>query len=786
MSLTGIALPPPPSPPSLQVEYSWTPSETAIPPLRPAVWDPRLLRTSHIFVVAHAAPGPDGTMLAIGDSGKAKSGGGKGADAVVGQAVIPVGPFVRAAGNALEIALAIQGDDNDDEIAALLGAHKAEAAAAAAGPSDDTAGIKAASSAAGKKPSPLPPQPSLMEQEAAAVSPGIIECPPEQYAKAFNPDGVPWALTAPPVGWRCDCEAGGQVMGKLSGSGALRASIDPLVARRGQGAGAHVTPTWDFPLALAALQSSWSLSQQLASLAAPGGRGQLPPPPPMSSVLRSPERMLSSGSLPLPPPPVIVEETGGEEEGPGQYTTALPPPPPPLGSPLPPPPGSLPPPPSSGGIPTPATARGGIPSPAGIPVPAGGAAASSAPPPPLSAGVLVGIPSAASAGVAAPGGKKKAANPFFGGGGADSTPTAAGTGGDAGGFSASPGGGALPPAPAVPSAGSSIAASARLISATKGGPPGAPTGGTAADVIRGKGATAIAPEFQAFFEAQFAKQLKISETPDAPPAAEAAPGAGAAGGGIRPPGPKPGAAAAAGDESDDDDDEEEGDGGAGLAAALETIRAAQAKVLSRADKITDAIAAAKERAEALTSKTVAAYWSPEGANAAIQANLRKALGSSLLHMQASGGGMAKATTGVSFVGVRNVLQGNLGGSGGSGSAHAGPGGLERGASTASLGRVSVGGDASDALSPRSVGGDTGVGSSTGPTTVISVPGGKTIALPPKPGAAAAGGPVGEPVVAAAAAGIKPPPKPSAAGAGAPGGVVSASAAGVVPPPKPRK
>lgn len=142
----------------------------------------------HIHIVAHAAPGPDGSLLAIGDSGKSSS-NAKGADAVVGQAVVPLAPFVRAAANALEIALAIQADDaDDDDIAALLGQQSGAGAGGGAG---------AKKKAGGDKASPIPQQLPLTDQEAAAFSTGVLEgvTSPEAYAKSFNPDGVPWALT---------------------------------------------------------------------------------------------------------------------------------------------------------------------------------------------------------------------------------------------------------------------------------------------------------------------------------------------------------------------------------------------------------------------------------------------------------------------------------------------------------------------------------------------------------------------------------------------------------------
>ena len=105
---------------ALTVDYTWTPAETAIPPLRPAIWDPRLLRTGHVFIVAHAAPGADGSSLAIG-GGKPKSGsaaGGTASDAVVGIAVLPLLGLVKAAAAANEVALTMQAEDDGEQIGA--------------------------------------------------------------------------------------------------------------------------------------------------------------------------------------------------------------------------------------------------------------------------------------------------------------------------------------------------------------------------------------------------------------------------------------------------------------------------------------------------------------------------------------------------------------------------------------------------------------------------------------------------------------------------------------------
>ena len=47
----------------------------------------------------------------------------------------------------------------------------------------------------GAKAAAVPVLPPLVEQEAIAASRGIIDASPDRFAKAFNPDGVPWALT---------------------------------------------------------------------------------------------------------------------------------------------------------------------------------------------------------------------------------------------------------------------------------------------------------------------------------------------------------------------------------------------------------------------------------------------------------------------------------------------------------------------------------------------------------------------------------------------------------------
>jgi hypothetical protein len=248
----------------LTVEYAWVPAETSIPPLRPVCWDPRILRSAHIHIVAHAALGGDGSYLAIGASGK---GGKKAAAApapgkdIVGQATVPLLPLLKNAQAAMELAWQVQveeeegggADDTDAAVEALLrGGGKGGAAATSA-----SAKKAAAAAAAAKAQAQVPVGPGALEAELAAASTGIIETTPDIFARSFNPDGIPWALTAPPVAFSVDVEFSGAPMGKLAGAATLRSSTDKAVAGRIAAAGGTVAASaWNLNAAITAVDKS--------------------------------------------------------------------------------------------------------------------------------------------------------------------------------------------------------------------------------------------------------------------------------------------------------------------------------------------------------------------------------------------------------------------------------------------------------------------------------------------------------------------------------------------------
>ena len=78
-------------------------------------------------------------------------------------------------------------DRADDDLTALL---------------NGTSSSSAAASDKREKGAAVPVLPALLEQESIALTTGLVDAIPDRFAKGFNPDGVPWALTAPPVGFR--------------------------------------------------------------------------------------------------------------------------------------------------------------------------------------------------------------------------------------------------------------------------------------------------------------------------------------------------------------------------------------------------------------------------------------------------------------------------------------------------------------------------------------------------------------------------------------------------------
>lgn len=220
----------------LTVEYTWVPTETAVPPLRPVCWDPRILRTSHIHVIAHASAGADGSFLAIGkskkDSGKASDASSKG-HTIVGQATIPLLPLIKNAQAAIELAWEVQAEEEEDEtdaaVEALLRGGKGGAA----------------SKSKAKKAKQVPTGPGALEAEVLGATTGMVDTTPDLFARSFTPAGIPWALSAPPTTFSVDMEFSGQPMGKLTGTSALRASTDKAVSTRVAAAGGVVSTTWN-------------------------------------------------------------------------------------------------------------------------------------------------------------------------------------------------------------------------------------------------------------------------------------------------------------------------------------------------------------------------------------------------------------------------------------------------------------------------------------------------------------------------------------------------------------
>jgi hypothetical protein len=211
----------------LMVSYEWLPSDEAFPPLRPVCWDPRLLRFSHLQILAHACPGVDGSMFAIGSEttkkGATKKPNLADLDAtLVGQATLPLLNLVKGAQAAVEMAQKLDEELDDDYIS------------------------KAKNSNNNSLKSPIGPSP--LEAEIAASTSGFFETTSDTFVRAFNPLGsVPYALHpdfAPPVNFLMELELAGQPVGKISCSASLRASNDEDIKRR---------------LAISMKDSPWSL-----------------------------------------------------------------------------------------------------------------------------------------------------------------------------------------------------------------------------------------------------------------------------------------------------------------------------------------------------------------------------------------------------------------------------------------------------------------------------------------------------------------------------------------------
>ena len=216
----------------LMVSYEWLPADEAFPPLRPVCWDPRLLRFSHLQILAHACPGADGSMFAIGAESGAKKGAVKKPNladldaTLVGQATLPLLNLVKGAQAAVEMAQKLDEELDDDYSSSNRAKGNSSSSSSSKGPSG----------------------PSPLESEIAAATSGFFETTSEVFVKAFNPLGsVPYALHpdfAPPVNYLMELELAGQPVGKISCSASLRASNDEDVKRR---------------LAIATQDSPWSL-----------------------------------------------------------------------------------------------------------------------------------------------------------------------------------------------------------------------------------------------------------------------------------------------------------------------------------------------------------------------------------------------------------------------------------------------------------------------------------------------------------------------------------------------
>ena len=137
--------------------------------LRPAVWDPRLLRASALRVVASAPPERDGSR-----------------PVVVGNASLPLSPLCEAASSMLAVGQMQASQQRSKRLPA---------------------------SSTGR----------FARRSVAQVA---------TYRSLFDERGIPWSMQAPPLPFCVDVLHGGQPVAKLEGRIALRASNDPVVLAR--------------------------------------------------------------------------------------------------------------------------------------------------------------------------------------------------------------------------------------------------------------------------------------------------------------------------------------------------------------------------------------------------------------------------------------------------------------------------------------------------------------------------------------------------------------------------